>query len=228
MPRKRINGRHALLIGVAGLALLSGCTAYSSGTLADAEKVSDRVENRYEAIDGYTATVTRTVATSARTSTTRARITANTSTQARIEYLAGSRAGTTRTVDLSAETPALTFSSGLQSATDEPIPSYGALAETLVRTNNVTVQGTEYIDGERTIVVSLTPTETGEQSVDVERQVWIETDRRVPLRVRTTWTTSNGRTVTETVQYSDVSLREHGSSVGVSEADSTGQRVSAS
>lgn len=211
MPRKRIDRRHALLIGVAGLALLAGCTASSGGTLADAERVSDEVQTRYDALDGYSATVTQTVTTRTGTSTVQARVTANTSSWARIEYLNGPRAGTVRTVDLSADGTAPTFSAGLQPATDGRVHSYGALAETLVRTNNVTVEGTETLDGHRTVVVSFVPEQKSAAGVSVERRVWVDVDRRVPLRVETTWTGADGQTATETVRYTDVNLYENGS-----------------
>lgn len=211
MPRKRIDRRHALLIGVAGLALLAGCTASSGGTLADAERVSEEVQTRYDALDGYTATVTQTVTSPAGTSTVQARVTANTSSWARIEYLNGPQAGTVRTVDLTADGTAPTFSAGLQSSTDSGVQSYGALAEALVRTNNVTVEGTETLDGHRTAVVSLVPERTGAAAVSVEQRVWVDVERRVPLRVETTWTGADGQTTTETVRYTDVTLYENGS-----------------
>jgi hypothetical protein len=155
--------------------------------------------------------MTQTVTTQAGTSSVRARVTANTSSSARIEYLTGPRAGTVQTVDLSAGGDAPVLSTGLQRATDGAVPSYGALAETLVRTNNVTVEGMETLEDHRTAVVSLVPERTSTDAVSVERRVWVDVDRRIPLRVETTWTGTDGRTVTETIRYTDVTLYENGS-----------------
>jgi outer membrane lipoprotein-sorting protein len=40
-----------------------------------------------------------------------------------------------------------------------------------------------------------------------ERRLWVDTERLVPLRVRTTWETPHG-SLTETISYRNVSLRE--------------------
>jgi outer membrane lipoprotein-sorting protein len=234
MPRKRHTRQKALAVGLACLALLAGCTTVPGSTLTDADAVGDRVETRYDAIDRYEATVTKTVQTNRGTSSVRARVTVETDDFARVEYRTGPRAGTVTTTDLSsASATAATVSTGVRAATDGGVPTYGALAAELVRSNDVTVERTTILDGRRTAVVSLVPADganatrhgadgtgaadvtetsdgTNESATSVERRVWVDTERLIPLRVETTWTGANGEAVTETVTYSDVTLVEDG------------------
>lgn len=209
MPRKQITRRHALLLGVAGLALLGGCTALSGGQLTDGDAVSDGVQNRYDALDGYTATVTQTVATERTRTSVTAQVTANTSSWAHVQYLSGPRGGTSQKLDLSGTDTVPTFSTGLQQAGAGAVPSYGALAERLVRTNDLSIDGVETLDGHRTAVISLVPESSSAERVSVERRIWVDVDRQIPLRIETTWTHPDGRTVTEIVRYTDVTLYEN-------------------
>jgi hypothetical protein len=156
-------------------------------------------------------TVTQTVTTDGGSSSVRARVTANTSSWAHVEYLSGPHGGTSRMIDLSGTGTLPTFSTGLQRATAGPVPSYGGLAEALVRTSELDVDRIETLDGHRTAVVSLVPESSTSDRVRVERRLWIDIDRRLPLQIETTWTRSDGQTVTETVRYTDIALYENGS-----------------
>jgi outer membrane lipoprotein-sorting protein len=228
MPRKRIDRRLALSAGFACLVLLAGCTAVPSGSVSDADSVGEHVQARYDSIDRYEATVTKTVRGPSQSSSVRATLTVDTDDAAQIEYHTGPRAGTTTTVDTSGPSAAPSLSAGVRTATDGRVPSYGALASELVRTSNVTVERTTVLDGHRTAVVSFAPERTENDSAsaaDVERRVWVDTDRRIPLRIETTWMTDDGKTVTETVRYANVTLTEHGSQTTADETAARGARA---
>ena len=79
-----------------------------------------------------------------------------------------------------------------------------------MRTNNVTVEQTAVLGERRTVVVSLVPhsTEQSETDDSIERRLWIDSERLIPLQIETTWTKADGQTVTETVRYSNVTLGE--------------------
>ncbi|ADQ68918.1 outer membrane lipoprotein-sorting protein [Halogeometricum borinquense DSM 11551] len=211
MPRKQHRRRIALTAGLVGLILLAGCLSVPGSSISNAESVGDQVQARYDAIDRYEATVTKTVQTTSDTSSVRATVSVDTAESARIEYHTGPRAGTVANIDLSSASPARpSLSTSVQSATDGQVPTYGALASELVRSNNVTVERTTVLDGRQTAVVSLVPNadETNGTAVSVERRVWVDTERLIPLRIETTWTGESGETVTETVRYTNVTLSE--------------------
>jgi len=212
MPRKRQQKRRALSIGFACLLLLAGCTAVQDGSVTDPDAVGDHVQARYDSIERYEATVTKTVDKPAQTTTIRASLTVATDEYTRIEYQTGPRAGTTTTIDTSsAASGQPTLSTGAQTAMDGHVPTYGALASELVRTNNVTIEGTTALGGQRTAVVSFAPanaTDNRTADVTVEHRVWVDTDRQIPLKVETTWTRADGELVTETVRYTNVTVTE--------------------
>jgi len=104
------------------------------------------------------------------------------------------------------------LSTSIQHRSESQVPSYGALAAELVRTNNVTVEQTAVLDERKTVVVSVLPhsNEIAETGDNVERRLWIDSERLIPLQIETTWTKADGQTVTETVRYSNVTLGEQG------------------
>lgn len=214
MPRDSPS-RRVLVVGLVGVLLLAGCSTLPTGGLSDADAVGEHVQQRYDRIDSYTATVTKTVETPTSSASVRARLDVETDERMRLTYESGARAGTTETVDLSASDAARpVLSTGLQRAGDGQRASYGALAETLVRTSNVTLERTTVLDGHRTAVVSLDRASDANASTSVERRVWIDTERRLPLKVETTWTGADGATTTETVRYANVTVHEHDATSG--------------
>jgi len=223
MVSKRYTLFQALAIGL--VVFLAGCIAVPSGSISNADSVGEQVQSRYDAIDRYEATVTKTVDTGDRTSSVHATVTVVKSDFTRIAYHSGPRAGTvseTRTSSTSKATPML--STSIQPPSERQLPSYGALAAELVRTNNVTVDRTAVLGERRTVVVSVMPdsTETTETDDRVERRLWIDAERLIPLRIETTWTQSDGQTVTETVRYSNVTLGEQGTAQSTTESGGVG------
>ncbi|GGM60731.1 outer membrane lipoprotein-sorting protein [Halarchaeum rubridurum] len=213
MPRS--TKRCALALGLVGALLLAGCSTLPTGGL-DADAVGDQVQHRYNTIEEYSATVTKTVETTDGTSTLRAHVSADTDGATTVTYRSGPDAGTTVRYETATRAPVL--STGRHDAATRDA-TYGALAASLVRTSDVSLDGTAILDGHRTAVVSLAPARenagadanaTTEGSAGVERRVWVDTERRIPLRVETTWTAADGTSVTETVSYENVTLHETG------------------
>ncbi|WP_156105793.1 outer membrane lipoprotein-sorting protein [Halobellus rufus] len=208
MPRRQYR-RHSLAIGVVGLLLLAGCIVPTGGNL-DPDSVSENVQDRYDRIDSYETTVTKTVETPTETASVRARVAVEPGEKMQITYRNGAQAGAVETIDLSAESSGQpTLSTGLERARNGQHASYGALAGTLVETNNVTVERRTTIDGQRVAVISLVP-DADATAASVERTLWIDTERQLPLRVETTWTDADGRVVTETIEYANTTVDEIG------------------
>lgn len=208
MPRSKTTRRRAL-VGLVGVLLLAGCIGLPTGGISDADSVGESVQNRYDAIESYSATVTRTVETSSGAATASARLAVDTDDRMRVAYETGPRAGTVETIDLSADNNAgPVLSTSLGRANDGRAVSYGALAATLVRTNDVTLERTTVVDGRHTAVVSLVPHDAENGSASIERRLWIDTERRIPVRIETTWTDDAGESVTETVRYTNVTIVE--------------------
>ncbi|GAA0266582.1 hypothetical protein [Halobacterium noricense] len=198
--RMRVAAATALVV----VSLTAGCIGgLSADGSVDANAVGDAVEQRYAALNGYDATVTRTVEVGDSTTAARANVTVR-GDRREVTYSAGPRAG---------ETMAGTTDSGpvlgTGVATDTPATpaGYGALAESLVRTSDVSVERVTTYDGHRTAVVELDPQEnaTGD-GTNVSRTVWVDLDREIPLQVVTSWTTDDGQSASVTVTYDDVTL----------------------
>ena len=189
---------------LAVLTLTAGCIGgLSADGSVDAVAVGEAVEQRYDALDGYDATITRTVTVDG-TKTAEARAAVSVGDGERtVEYTAGPRAG--ETVEASADDPV--FGAGASSDDSVTAAGYGALAEALVRTSDVSVERVTRHDGQRTAVVELQPREN--TTADVTRTVWIDLERSIPLRVVTSWTTADGQQATTTVAYDDVTLVEN-------------------
>lgn len=202
--------RVAVTAALAVLTLTAGCIGgLSADGSVDAAAVGNMVEQRYAALDGYEATVTRTVAVGG-TTTSEASASVSVSGERRaVEYTAGPRAG--QTVEASADEPVF----GAAAGSDAPATAagYGALAEALVRTSNVSVERVTRHDGHRTAVVELQPREnaTSPGVTAVTRTVWVDVERAIPLKVVTSWTTPDGERATMTVNYDDVTLAQNGS-----------------
>jgi len=223
MVSKRRSLFQALAIGL--VVFLAGCIAVPSGSISNADSVGEQVQSRYDAIDRYEATVTKTVETGARTSSVDATVTVVKSEFTRVAYHSGPHAGTVRNTSTSGPSnvgPML--STSIQPPSERQLPSYGALAAELVRTNNVTVERTTDLGERRAVVVSVVPDSTETTSPDdrVERRLWIDSERLIPLRIETTWTQSDGQTVTETVRYSNVTLGEQGTAQSTTESGGVG------
>jgi outer membrane lipoprotein-sorting protein len=212
MLRRQHQRQRALAVGLACLFLLAGCTTVQNGSVTDPDAVGDHVQTRYDSIDRYEATVTKTVTGPAQTTTVRASLTVETDEYTRIEYQTGPRAGTVTTIDTSsARSGQPTLSTGARAAMDGAVPTYGALASELVATSNVTVERTTVLDGRQTAIVSFVPDNTTDDrttDVRVERHVWIDTERQIPLQIETTWSMADGESVTETVRYTNVTVTE--------------------
>lgn len=187
--------------------LTAGCIGgLQVGGSLDAGAVGERVEQRYDNLDGYSATVTRTVEVGDDTDVARAEVTVR-GDRREVTYIAGSRAGKTVTVPADAEP---VFASALGVDSPATASSYGALAESIVASANVTLDRVTTVDDRRTAVVDLEPKDAA--AADLTRTVWVDLDRQIPTKIVTSWTTSSGETVSVTVEYDDVTLNEDGDS----------------
>ena len=203
--------RVAVAIALVALTLTAGCIGgLSTDSSVDADAVGDAVEQRYAALDGYDATVTRTAEVGDSTMTARAAITVR-GDQREVTYTAGPNAG--ETVTSTADSGPV-FDTG-PSRTGAVAPaSYGALAETLVRTSNVSVDDVTNYEGHQTAVVALDATANGTSTgaMNVSRTVWVDLDREIPLKVVTSWTTDDGQSASVTITYDDVTLHKNNAS----------------
>lgn len=199
--------RVAVATALVVISLTAGCIGgLSADGSVDAAAVGDAVEQRYAALDGYDATVTRTVEVGDSTTTASAAVTVR-GDQREVTYNTGPQAG--ETVVGSADSgPVFDAETGADALATPA--AYGELAESLVRTSNVTLERVTSYDGHRTAVVELDPREnaTGD-AADVTRTLWVDLDRKVPLKVNTSWTTTNGQSASVTVTYDDVTVFEN-------------------
>ncbi|MCD2204941.1 hypothetical protein [Halobacterium sp. KA-6] len=207
----KIRMRVAVATALVALTLTAGCIGgLSTDGSVDADAVGDAVEQRYAALDGYDATVTRTVDVGDSTTTARAAITVR-GDQRQVTYTAGPNAGETVT---SAADSGPVFETATSRTGAAAPAGYGALAETLVRTSNVSVDDVTSYEGHQTAVVALdaTANETSTGATNVTRTVWVDLDRKIPLKVVTSWTTANGQPASVTVTYDNVTLHENNAS----------------
>ena len=211
MPRTEtaLHRQRVLLLVAVGLLLVgAGCLGTSGRAVEDSEAVAQQVESRHDALSGYSATVIRTVSTDASSTTTRATVTVENPDYRRVEYHTGPRAGEVSVTNATAEPVFAPTTAGRSTPA-----TYGALAARLVRGNDVEYLGRTEIRDREAAVHSLVPSNGTDGDGDrarasvTERRLWVDTDRMVPLRVRTTWGTPHG-SVTETISYRNVSLRE--------------------
>lgn len=203
--RMRVAAATALVV----VSLTAGCIGgLSADGSVDAAAVGDAVEQRYAALDGYDATVTRTVEVGDSTTEARAAVSVR-GEQREITYRTGPRAGETVTGSTDGGP---VFDAGAAAGSPATPAAYGALAETLVRTSNVTVERVTTYDGHQTAVVELEPHENATGgATNVSRTVWVDLDREIPLKFVTSWTTDGGQPASVTVTYDDVALVENAS-----------------
>ncbi|WP_435175160.1 LolA family protein [Halorussus sp. AFM4] len=203
LPKRR---RSVLLVGAVGLLLTAGCLGSVGTSVDDPRSVAQQVEARYDALDEYRTTIERTVSTGEATATTRATLRFVKGESLRIAYRTGPRAGTVTVVDDPTPSTLLTTDAArAETAVGETPASYGAVAANLVRTNNVTYTGTTVLDGRPAVVLTLEPNGNETATALVERRVWIDAERRVPLRVVSTWESERGE-ITETLRFTNTSL----------------------
>lgn len=194
---------------------MAGCTASVGSSVEDPRTIAEHVQAQYDEIEQYETMVVRTVETGAATTTTRATVTVDTGTQARVEYHTGPNAGHTTVIDDPGAATLRAASS--RAAVDGTPASFGALAADLVRANNVTYRGQATVHGREAAVLSVRPangTDTGSAGAAgedsdrpqlTEQRIWIDLDRAVPLRVRTTYAGGSGEVI-ETVRFTDISV----------------------
>ncbi|NHN59480.1 MULTISPECIES: outer membrane lipoprotein-sorting protein [Halorussus] len=203
LPHRR---RSALLVGAVGLLLTAGCLGSVGTSVDDPRSVARQVDARYDSLDEYRTTIERTVSVGDSTATTRATLRFVKDESLRIAYETGPRAGTVTVVDDPTPSTLLaTDAAQAETAVGETPASYGAVAANLVRTNNVTYSGTTVLDGRAAVVLALEPTANETATNLVERRVWIDAERRVPLRVVSTWRGESGE-ITETLRFTNTSL----------------------
>lgn len=205
--RKRTAAVSAIVV----TALTAGCIGglQVEGSV-DPGVVEQQVEQRYAALDGYSASITRTVEVGDATRVSRATVTVERGAHRKVTYTAGPRAG--EAVVESADAGPV-FGAALGGSSPSTPAEFGALAGSLVRANDVTVERVTTHESRRTAVLELTPS-SAEPGANVTRTVWVDLDRRVPLRVVSSWTTADGESATVTVEYDDVALHEANESTG--------------
>lgn len=194
------------LLGVVGLLLTAGCLAPVGTSVDDPQSVAQQVEARYDALDEYQSTVERTVTAGDETATTRALVRFEKGESLRIVHRTGPDAGTVTVVDdPSPSTLLSTDAVASRTAGPETPASYGAFAGHLVASNNVTYGGTAVVNDRPAVVFSLAPPANETADRLTERRIWIDAERRVPLRIESTWTRDD-RTVTEVITFTNTSL----------------------
>jgi len=110
-------------------ALTAGCIGgLPVGSSVDTAVVEEQVEQRYAALDGYTASVTRTVEVGEATSESRARVTVERDGRRTVAYTAGPRAGETAVESADAGP---VFDAGLGASTPATPAAFGALGVAL-------------------------------------------------------------------------------------------------
>lgn len=197
-----LRTRRRALLGVVGLVFVTaGCLGAPGTEVDDPNAVADQVESRYETLDGFEATMLQRVAVGNETRTTRATVAFDKGDSLTIAYHTGPNAGEVTVI----ENPSTKLFAGDRAETDaEASARFGTVAADLVRDNEVVFEGTERVDGHPAAVFSITPPEDAAQT-QPERQVWVDAERVVPLRIESSWT-EDGQQVNETIRFRNVSL----------------------
>ena len=203
------NPRRISLVGLVGLLFVTaGCLAPAGTEIDDSKAVAEQVESRYEALDGFQATMVRTVERGQYNNTTRAGVAFEKGNYLRIAYRTGPKAGTVTVID-DPEPSRLLANGAAETVRADASDVYGALAADLVERNDVVFDGTSTIDGHRVAVYSLTPANGSgepEQPRLLERRVTVDVERMVPIRLESTWR-ADDQEITETIRFTDVKLR---------------------
>lgn len=215
MPRLPTNRRIALTVGIVVALLLAGCSAVPSGTVSGPPaQIGEQVQSRYDSIDWYSATVDRSVTTSEGTTTTSASVVVKSGEWMQVTYRSGPRTGTTTHVSLSDTSAPQALYKMQWSGTDQSHPpSLGAMATAVAKTHNLTIDRTTVIDGHVVAVLSIDP-RNGTTDPNERQHLWVDTQRRIPLKYVSTWTDTNGQKTTETIQFSNITIHESTNSTG--------------
>lgn len=208
MPRPPIIRQVALTLTVLVLLLGAGCSAVPQENLSTPAQLGEHVQSRYDSLEYYSATVERSVETPAERATLRAQIAVRTGEWMQIHYLNGPQAGTTEHVSLEDRSAPQTMYS-LQATPGSRMhpPALGTMATAITRTHNLTLERTTVLDGHLTAVVAIDPI-AANASTNRTQHLWVDTQRGIPLKYQSTWTTADGRQVTETIHLSNVTLHE--------------------
>lgn len=198
--------------------LTAGCIGgLPVGGSLDGDAVREQVEQRYDSLDGYSTTVTRTVEVGDDTDVARATVSVRGDSRD-VTYTVGPQAGKTVTGPADAGS---VFGAAIGADSPDTASSYGALAESLVTSANVTVERVATVGDRRTAVLEIEPTDPA--AANLTRTVWVDLDRRVPTMVVTSWTTTSGDTATITVEYDDITLNEDGEPATADSASGTAE-----
>ena len=207
MPRSRIHRRIALIGIVALLLVLAGCSATPSSGLSDADEIGENVQDRYDKIEKYSATVERTIITPDGEVTRTVDIHVKTGEEMVVQYRNGPMAGTIETVDLagtSAPQTVVSNNHGISESDQSPLET---MTRSLLETHNVSVERSTMYESRPTVVLSI-QTQNANNSSENNQYLWVDTERQVPLKYKSTWQTTHGETVTEIIRLSNVSINE--------------------
>lgn len=201
--------RQVGLVGLVGLLFVTaGCLAPTGTEIENSRAVAEQVESRYETLDGFQATMVQTVESANQTDVTRASVVFEKGAYLKIAYKTGPRAGTVTVIDDPSPSRLIgRADTGSSERGDAEI--VGAIAASLVHRNDVVYEGSTTLDQHRVAIFSLTPpadtNTTADHSRLSARRVWIDTDRGVPLKIQSTWSTA-GENVTKTIRLQNVSV----------------------
>jgi len=202
-PRRSLR-----LLGVVGLLLTAGCLGSAGTAVDDPEPVAQQVEARYDALDTYQTTIERTVSVGETTETARATVRFEKGESLRIARHTGPDAGTVTVVEDPSPATLLSADAAATAIDETEAPaSYGAFAGRLVESHNVTYRGTAVVGDRTAVVLSLAPTANATASEPTHRRVWIDAERRVPLRIESTWERASGD-VTETIRFTNTTVTD--------------------
>ncbi|MFB6179630.1 MAG: outer membrane lipoprotein carrier protein LolA [Halorientalis sp.] len=198
--------RRVPLLGLVVLSVTAGCLAPTGSKIDNSQAVGKHVENRYESLDGFQATMIRTVERGGTRNTTRATVAFDKGRYLRIGYETGPHAGSATVVEDPSAAKVLGAGEAAPGRGDSA-QVYGAVAASIVRQNDVVYQGLSRVEGHRVAVYSLRPqtnrSETGAHLL--ERRVSVDLARQVPIRLRSTWAV-DGQNVTETIRFTNIKL----------------------
>lgn len=213
-----------LVVLALGLAvLLAGCSGFQPGdgglSPADlsAEEIGEQIQQKYEEIDTYTATVTTEMSMGNGSQTTTANVWVNQSSgEMRYEYVEpSSQAGTvvvsngstTWHYDESANTVRKMDLGGLGDLGGAGAAmNYGRMVENVVENFDVSFDGTATVDDRETYVLSLTPKGNATGLAAMGNQtLWVDQGSWFPVKQRATASFAD-QSVEVTTTYTDLTL----------------------
>jgi outer membrane lipoprotein-sorting protein len=201
----------ALGLLLAAAVVLSGCSA-ATGPLGDDQEaaVADRVEQRMNDIDGFSATRTNTVTVDGETQTSRAEVWIRPDTgQSRSEALSPERQAGDVTVVGDDVTWYYDASENLATRTNITIPDstdsgIGGQLSRLVEDRSVVYDGEVQLEGQSVWKVRLLPDNESDDRITSNVTMWVDTEKRFPVQVR--YAMSGELNVTATVHYDDLTI----------------------